>query len=630
MTWIAGGPPRPAVPEADGDIEVPANGVRRGRCRSACRRRTPPRSACGPAPASRSRTTRGTVKNVRVSGIFRAADSADPAWRLAPWLLRPGLRGGRRGHHPARRPAVGGVPARRPARLRAGRASRAPSGSAPTRRCSPGTRPGASPPTVVALKASSGSSGSRDTSLKWETQLDAVLRDVRAQVGAAFGAGVGPAHRRAGHRGPGPAARRGPAGPPPGPGADRRPAAGRGPARPRRRAAARVDGGGAGGRRGRASPWPARSRRASPGGGRCRWSWPGPSAGPVFGTLTAARATRARRVPANRTRPPPGPPHRATPARRRRGGGPGRRGRRPRRAAPARHPHRRAPGTARAGTAVPRCRRARPTLGVLAGTLILLRLLPAGNRLVLRRALRSRRPLAVFGAARAAATSARVLPLLVLVTSTALAAFALTLHDDRRRGPRRRGVAHRRRRRPPRHLRRAALHARGRRAHRRRAGGPAGGRRGDHRRLAHRRRLGGHPAAAGRRGRRRLPSGCWPPPRCRTSRPSAGSRRGGNGDLPALVRSRDGSLRPGMRLQLLRENAPAIRLTAVGTAPVGRRRGRRRPRRRRRRRRGRPARRAEHGVGDRPGSGNAPSPRTPSARAPCSAPTSCATVATRR
>ena len=27
--------------------------------------------------------------NVRVSGVFRAADAADPAWRLAPWLLHP-------------------------------------------------------------------------------------------------------------------------------------------------------------------------------------------------------------------------------------------------------------------------------------------------------------------------------------------------------------------------------------------------------------------------------------------------------------------------------------------------------------------------------------------------------------
>jgi putative ABC transport system permease protein len=70
------------------------------------------------------------------------------------------------------------------------------------------------------------------------------------------------------------------------------------------------------------------------------------------------------------------------------------------------------------GTALPA---SAPTLGVLAGTVVLLRLLPAGSRLMLRRALRSRRPLAVFGAARAAVTSTRRLPLLVLVAATALA-----------------------------------------------------------------------------------------------------------------------------------------------------------------------------------------------------------------
>ena len=41
----------------------------------------------------------------------------------------------------------------------------------------------------------------------------------------------------------------------------------------------------------------------------------------------------------------------------------------------------------------------------------------------------------------------------------------------------------------------------------------------------------------------------------------------GPGDVPALVRSSDGELRTGTRLQLPRDDAPAIRLAAVGTAP---------------------------------------------------------------
>jgi putative ABC transport system permease protein len=67
-----------------------------------------------------------------------------------------------------------------------------------------------------------------------------------------------------------------------------------------------------------------------------------------------------------------------------------------------------------------------PALCALAGALMLARALPLAMRFVLKRLLRSRRPLAVFGAARAATTSARVLPVLVLVTSVALASYALT------------------------------------------------------------------------------------------------------------------------------------------------------------------------------------------------------------
>jgi putative ABC transport system permease protein len=73
-------------------------------------------------------------------------------------------------------------------------------------------------------------------------------------------------------------------------------------------------------------------------------------------------------------------------------------------------------------------------LGVLAGALVLLRLLPPGTSLALRLALRSRRPLAVFGAARAAVTSRRALAWLVLAVPAGLAAFALTLGATAERG----------------------------------------------------------------------------------------------------------------------------------------------------------------------------------------------------
>src|SRR6185369_11164226 len=68
-----------------------------------------------------------------------------------------------------------------------------------------------------------------------------------------------------------------------------------------------------------------------------------------------------------------------------------------------------------------------PALGALAGALALVRLLPAATALALRRALRSRRPLAVFGAARAADTAGRLLPPLAIVAATALATFTTTV-----------------------------------------------------------------------------------------------------------------------------------------------------------------------------------------------------------
>jgi len=119
-------------------------------------------------------------------------------------------------------------------------------------------------------------------------------------------------------------------------------------------------------------------------------------AGPAFGTVTAARGTRDRRAPANRA------------ARRF-----------AQRTAQLRRAALDVAVVLLAVGAVVSLRQrgvgdsvlpaAAPALGVLAGAVLLLRLMPAGTGLALRRSLRSRRPLAVFGAAQANATAARAL-----------------------------------------------------------------------------------------------------------------------------------------------------------------------------------------------------------------------------
>lgn len=558
VTWLAGGPPRPAVSEADRTIEVPDGSpwpVQVGLSEADAR-------ALQVRPGARIpvKDDRGNAKNVQVSGIFRAEDSTDPAWRTAPWLLQP----------------VSGVDGVGSTRL-AGLLS---PDSLPDARLAfdqdqlqrtvlfspdPDVLTKDSARTlaaiVVALKASSGSSGSRDTSLKWETQLDAVLRDVQTQISAAsaqasvllIGVLVAAvltlllaAELLVRRRAPVLTAARQ-----------------RGAALPELGAELLLE-----------STAVALSAAAVgfavaatiTAGASWRWALPvvlaAASAGPAFGTLTAARATRHRRIPANRT------------ARRlvRRTG-------QLRRATVEAalllaavgafvvlHQRGILPGDWQGGgTALPA---SSPTLGVLAGTFVLLRLLPAGSRLVLRRALRSRRPLAVFGAARAAVTSARVLPLLVLVTSTALASFALTLHTTGAQG-----------------LADGAWRTVG----------------ADARLDISTEATASTPALAARiatapgvrqvvtaevtDSSRIVADAAVTPSRLVVvdaaalqgllaatplpDEPALGRLAAArNGDLPALVRSRDGSLRPGMRLQLLREDAPAVRLTAVGTAPA--------------------------------------------------------------
>ncbi|MGW6504650.1 FtsX-like permease family protein [Nonomuraea angiospora] len=407
VTWIAGGPPRPT---ASATAEVPYGAppwpVQVGLSEADA-------AALQLRPGSRIPLAddQGNVKKVQVSGIFRPADSADPAWRLVPSLLSPvagadgtgstrfaGLLS--RDSLPDARLAFGQDELRRtvwftpdPTRLTW---DEVPSVAAK----------------VVALKAASGSSGARDGSLKWETRLDGVLRNVSSQVDAAFAqastllitllavavlvlllAADLLVHRRA----PALAAAR------------------------QRGMSLPVIGGellleSAVMALPAAAAGLGLARAVAPG---VSLEWVAPvvvtavAAGPAFGTLTAARATRDRRVPANRS------------ARRW-----VRNTVRLRRAALETGVLAAASGAIVAlyqrgigGGVLPA---SAPALCALAGALMLARALPLVMRFALKRLLRSSRPLAVFGAARAAATSARVLPLLVLVTSVALASYALT------------------------------------------------------------------------------------------------------------------------------------------------------------------------------------------------------------
>ncbi|WP_431919675.1 FtsX-like permease family protein [Nonomuraea jabiensis] len=407
VTWIAGGPPRPT---ASATAEVPYGAppwpVQVGLSEADA-------AALQLRPGSRIPLAddQGNVKKVQVSGIFRPGDSADPAWRLLPSLLSPvagadgtgstrfaGLLS--RDSLPDARLAFGQDELRRtvwftpdPTRLTW---DAVPSVAAK----------------VVALKAASGSSGARDGSLKWETRLDGVLRNVSSQVDAASAqasillitllavavlvlllAADLLVHRRAAALA---AARQ------------------RGMSLP-------VIGGellleSAVMALLAAAAGLGLTRAVAPG---VSWEWVAPvvvtavAAGPAFGTLTAARATRDRRVPANRS------------ARRW-----VRNTVRLRRAALETGVLAAASGAVVAlyqrgigGGVLPA---SAPALCALAGALMLARALPLVMRFVLKRLLRSSRPLAVFGAAKAAATSARVLPLLVLVTSVALTSYALT------------------------------------------------------------------------------------------------------------------------------------------------------------------------------------------------------------
>ncbi|MER7362719.1 FtsX-like permease family protein [Nonomuraea wenchangensis] len=407
VTWVAGGPPRPTASEtAAVPYGAPPWPVQVGLSEAdAAALRLRPGAHIPLAD------DQGNVKKVQVSGVFRPQDSADPAWRLLPSLLSPVA--GADGTGSTRFAGLLSRESLPDARLAFGldELRRTVSFTPDPARLTWDVVPSVAAK-VVALKASSGSSGARDGSLKWETRLDGVLRNVSSQVEAAFAQAsvllvtllavavlvlLLAADLLVRRRAPALAAAR------------------------QRGMSLPVIGGelllesavltllaaaaGLG-----------LARAVAPG---VSWDWTPPvvvtavAAGPAFGMLTAARATRDRRVPANRS------------ARRW-----ARDTVRLRRAALETGVLAVASGALVAlyqrgigGGVLPA---SAPALCALAGALLLARALPLAARSVLKRLLRSSRPLAVFGAARAAVASARVLPLLVLVTSVALASYALT------------------------------------------------------------------------------------------------------------------------------------------------------------------------------------------------------------
>lgn len=555
VTWIAGGPPEPS---ADGDVTVPYNGppwqVQVGLSEVDA-------AALGLRPGDRIPLADQyrRVKNVRVSGIFRATDSADPAWRLAPWLLRPVA--GADGVGTTR---LGGLLS--PDSLPDARLAFDQDELDRTVRFSPdpdaldSESALAITAALATLKATSGASNVGDTSLKWESQLDFVLREVRTRVDAASAqASVLLTGVLAGavlvlllaadllmrRRLPALAAARQ-----------------RGVGLPDLGAELLIESGAVA--LVAAAAGLALARAVTPG---IAWWWAVPAAlaaavaGPGFGTLYAARATRDRRAPANR-------------AARRWTSQTSQLRRASVEAAVliatvaalvALHQRGIVPPTdGGGGAALPS---SAPALGAISGTLVLLWLLPAGTRLALRRALRSRRPLAVFGTARAAATSTRALPLLVMVGAAALASFALTLGATAQRG-----------------LADGAWRTVG--ADARLDVNPAAGTDVD----ALTRTIAAAPgvqqavAAQVIDGARVTTDETLVTPRlvivdatafqrllATTPLPDAPAlarlTRTGQGDVPALVRSGDGTLRTGTRMRLPRDDAPAIGLTAVGTAP---------------------------------------------------------------
>ncbi|MEV4714159.1 FtsX-like permease family protein [Micromonospora sp. NPDC049374] len=564
VTWIAGSAPGPAIPEES--IEIPYDGppwpVQVGLSEADAAELD-----LGPGDRIPVEDGQGRDKDVRISGIYRPADSGDPAWRLAPALLRPV-------------PGADGVGTTRFAGLLSRESlpdARLAFDEDQLRRTvhfapEPDALTWAATATlgdqVVKLKAASGASGVRDQSLRYESQLDAVLRDARTQINAASTqaavllAGILTAtvlvllltaDLLARRRTPALSAARQ-----------------RGAALPDLGAELIIESTVVS--LSAAAVGLALARTAAP---DASWTWTvpvvlaGAVAGPAFGTLAAASAGHGRHQPAN-------------PAARRWILATSQLRRAALEAAVliaavaafvTLHQRGLLPVAADGDTGELAGDLVLPisavALGVLAGALVLLRLLPVGVRFALRQALRSRRPLAVFGAARAAATAGRALPLLVLVSATALASFALVVGTTVARG-----------------LADGAWNTVGADARLdvgadAEAATPALAERiaaapgveqvvvaqvTDSSRIFTEStlltpRLVVVDAAAFQRllATTPLPDA---PALARLTTPGPGTV-----DVPVLVRSSDGGLPAGTRLQLTRDDAPAIRLAVVGTAP---------------------------------------------------------------
>jgi putative ABC transport system permease protein len=418
VVWTAGGPPAAAVPAARADTTVGPDPTQWS-VQVGLSQQTATALAVGPGDQVLVRNTANQQLDVRVSGVFRPVDAGHPVWQVAPQLLRPdvGSDGLVTNTEMAALLSKDSLPDARlvvdPDKVRCTVTF------TPDPRTLSWRKAESLAAAVVALKASSGSS--LDTSIKWESGLDLVLRDARAQVAAAsvqasvvlVGLVVTAAlvlllaadllvRRRAvvlaGSRMRGASL------------------AGIGAELVVESSAVALAGGAVG------------LLLALLLADGSAWLWAVPVllvavlGGPVFGTRLAARATSGRRAPANRSARRSAlrtvqlrrvalevavvlAATGAFVALRQRGVVP---------AGPDE-------GTVNALPAIA------PTLGAVTGALVLLRLLPPGVDLVLRRATRSRHSLALLGAARAAATAARPLPFLVLVMSSALMTFALSV-----------------------------------------------------------------------------------------------------------------------------------------------------------------------------------------------------------
>jgi len=550
VTWLAGSTPGPAVPGADG-AEIPYQTpwlVRIGLSESTA-------AALGVQPGDRVplMDERGTPKDVEVSGIFRATDSTDPVWRVAPWLLEPDP-----GTDRMRTIRLGGLLSRDS--LPDARLAFEPDDLRSTATFAP--RPGTFTLDIaqkigaaaVALEAGSAPSGVFSTEPTWNTRLDTVLGDVARNIddaavqmsvlligviAAAVLVLMLVADLLVQRRAPALAlARR------------------RGTALPVIGAELLIES--AVTAVVAAAVGLSLARTVAP---AIAWTWVAPvlfaaaAITPVFGMRTAGRATHDRLASANRA------------ARRS--------------AARTRHLRRLviegsalAVGAAafvalyqrgvdpQGGAGLPA---SAPTLGALAGALVLLRLLPPGLRLLLRQALRSRHPVAVFGVARAASTAGRALPLVTLVCTAALASFILTVGATVEAG-----------------IQDTAWRTVGADARLDLTDGSAD-----------------EPArriAAGPGVRRVVTAQVTDAAEVATAEVSVSTRLvvvdaegfgrlladtplpdvpalarltvPAGGGVPALVRSADGSLRPGTSLELRRAGDPAIRLTAIGTAPA--------------------------------------------------------------